>query len=136
MGIRCRDRGDAAVAGDGLLGRIVIALGIAIDLEDCSAEVQDPTVRDAVAGVEALLRDAVEAEAGVGDLDDQHRGTGVGSGIIARGAFDHGDIRLRVATDGEWPLTADIMPARKDLCQGALREAHRREMPGALGGSR
>jgi len=77
-----------------------------VDLDDLLADVEDPVVLDAVAGVEARLRDAVEAERRVRDLDDQQRSLG------------HAIDEVRDRRDREIGLTP-ASPMRWNCCTGA-----------------
>ena len=69
---------------------------LAGDLEHLVHEIHDPVVGDAGARVEAALVAAVEAQARLGDLDEDSRARGVLGKIVSREAGHHHDIRLRL----------------------------------------
>ena len=67
--------------------------GMPVHLEDAIHQVQDPIVREAGARVQAAFVLAVQRQARLADLDDEHGPRGVFGHVVAKAARDHGDVQ-------------------------------------------
>jgi hypothetical protein len=108
---------------------------LAVHLEDGLAQVDDPVVGDARAGVQTPLARTVAEEAVVGDLDGQDRSSRVAGAIVAGSARDDAGVGLRlglvVERDGELGANRPALSERSS--QGLLDELHRGRMRACLG---
>jgi hypothetical protein len=94
---------------------------------DCPVhEVHDPVVIEASPGIDASLETAIQADARVGDLDDERGCRGMAGRGVASAAADDGDVRLRlgVTTEREWELNADA-PSRANAVLSLHHELDR-----------